>query len=192
MTRFYRYILATDNGMAPCIDNGLITLATCKPQIRRTAKAGDWVAGFYPSPHPRGLVSYVGRVNEVINIGAYEENYRGRSDAVYREKRDGTFIRLRPDYHPEPKQFFKDQSGPVLIFDKKATWYFGDKPKDLPDELFHLHAKGQGHRVNNASEQDIIALEKWLRTKWPPNVYGKPRNKISQNKSNQYRSKSRC
>jgi len=48
MARFYRYILRADVGMAPCVDNGRVTLATCMPQIRATAVIGDWIAGFRP------------------------------------------------------------------------------------------------------------------------------------------------
>ena len=46
MTRIYRYILTHNTGMAPCPENGMITLGTCKPVIRRVARAGDWVLGF--------------------------------------------------------------------------------------------------------------------------------------------------
>jgi hypothetical protein len=64
MTRILRYILETDNGMAPCIDGGLVTLATCKPIIRRSARPGDWVLGFYPSPFERGMLAWAGRVDD--------------------------------------------------------------------------------------------------------------------------------
>ncbi len=50
MARFYRYVLAHDNGTAPCPQNGLLTLATCKPAIRKTASAGDLIAAFAPAP----------------------------------------------------------------------------------------------------------------------------------------------
>jgi hypothetical protein len=41
MIRIFRYILKNDSGMAPCIDNGLVSLATCKPKIRASAQHGD-------------------------------------------------------------------------------------------------------------------------------------------------------
>ena len=40
LARFYRYVLVSDDGVAPCVDNNLLTLATCKPLIRRTARVG--------------------------------------------------------------------------------------------------------------------------------------------------------
>ena len=192
MTKIYRYILATDNGMAPCVYKGLVTLATCKPKIRRKANVGDWVAGFYPRPHPRGLIAYAGKVRQILEIGEYERVHRGRPDAVYREKSDGSFTRLRPEYHPEQKQINKDLSGPVLIFEKKSLWYFGDKPKDLPIELLHLQARGQGHRVNGASEGDILDFEKWLLKNYTPGIHGQPRNKYSSKLQFSPKPKSTC
>lgn len=174
MTRLFRYILRFDSGMAPCIDNGLTTLATCKPVIRRSACPGDWVAGFLPRPHARGLVAHAGRVREVLDIGSYERTHGGRSDAIYRERSDGTFECLRSDYHPEEYDRRKDKSGPVLIFEEGAAWYFGDRPQILPAKLSHLAAAGRGHRVSGASEKDIAAFEEWLRSSWPPGYHGRP------------------
>jgi hypothetical protein len=164
MTRIFRYILATDAGMAPCAQDGLVTLATCKPQIRASAVVGDWVLGFAPAPLPRGLVAWAGRVAETLPIGEYERRFRGRRDAVYREKSDGTFRRLRPDYHPEPDAIRKDLAAGVLVFDPAASWYLGRVLRELPPGLMHLAAGGRGHRVNGREPGDTAALERWLRS----------------------------
>lgn len=176
MTRIFRYILASDNGMAPCIDDGLISLATCKPAVRASARPGDWVIGCFPKPAPRGVVAWAARVAECVPVGEYERRHRGRSDAVYREKPDGTFRPLRPSYHPEPDQRRKDTRSPVLVFDEAAAWYFGDQPEMLPDELMHLAAAGQGHRVNDRKDGDLQALQAWLSGLSSPGVVGKPRH----------------
>jgi len=162
MTRILRYILQHDTSMAPCIDRGLVSLATCKPKIRASAKPGEWVVGFRPSPAPRGIVVWAGRVAHNVAVGDYERQHRGRSDAVYRAKRGGGFKRLRPDYHPEDDEFRKDTSAPVLIFDPDATWYFGVEPHMLPGKLIHLAAGGRGHRVNGVNEGDAAELQSWL------------------------------
>lgn len=169
-----RYILPHDTGMAPCVDNGLVSLATCKPAIRRTAKVGDWVLGFRPRPVPRGLLIWAARVGQVVRIEDYEPRFRGRSDAVYRsDGRDG-FFRLRPCYHPGNEQFRRDISAPVPVFDKHASWYFGRNPEMLPGHLLHLAAAGIGHRVNGVNDTDATALEAWLAGNWPPGVLGSP------------------
>lgn len=174
--RMFRYIVKRDSGMAPCIDNGLVSLATCKPQIRRRAKVGDWVAGFLPRPYDRGLLACAGRVAEVLPVGEYEEKYRGRSDAVYRERDDGTFERLNPGYHPKPKQQEKDLSGPVLVFDRKASWYFGENAPRLPEHLIDLAAAGRPIFVKGGTADRIEAFEAWLRGHWEPGVHGTPRD----------------
>lgn len=171
--KFYRYILQDDNGMAPCADDELITLATCKPRIRKGCQPGDWVAGFMPRPNDRGLIIWAGRVQEVVDWGEYERRFRGRQDAVYRQLPDGSFIALRPDYHCGGKD--RDLSGPILVFDNEASWYFGKEPRELPEKLYHLAAAGRGERVNGVADGDIQAFESWLRELGKPGVYAAPR-----------------
>lgn len=178
MTRILRYILQHDSGMAPCIDGGLVSLATCKPKIRASAKRGEWVIGFRPSPAPRGLVVWAGRVACSVAVGEYECQHRGRKDAVYLLKPDGQFKRLNPYYHQTPDQFRKDTTAPVLIFNKLATWYFGREPHMMPDHLMHLAAGGRGHRVNGVNEGDAAALESWLASIALPDIHGKPRDGV--------------
>ena len=43
--RLYSYVVARDYAFAPNPFYGFCTLATCKPQIRRTAKVADWIIG---------------------------------------------------------------------------------------------------------------------------------------------------
>lgn len=179
MTRIFRYILQNDTGMAPCIDKKLVTLATCKPRIRASAHPGDWVIGFYPRPFERGLVAWAGRIARKIQTGEYEREFRGRSDAVYRQKADGTFKRLRPDYHPGANEIRKDLSAPALVFDEHATWYFGDEPRVLPEALHHLAAGGQGHRVNGTTPEDVGALAAWLAACSTPGMIGRPRHPVA-------------
>jgi len=181
MTRILRYILQHDTGMAPCIDHGLVSLATCKPKIRASAKPGEWVVGFRPGLAHRGLAVWAGQVAECINVGEYERLHSckrrgGRADAVYRELPSGGFKRLRPQYHPGPDEFLKDTTAPVLIFDPKATWYFGSEPQMLPEHLLHIAAGGRGHRVNGTLEGDAVALQTWLADIAPPGVHHSPRN----------------
>ena len=172
--RIYRYVLTSDTGMAPSIDKGLVTLATCKPVIRRCAQPGDWVIGFLASPAPPGMVAWAGKVSRSVAVGDYEREFRGRSDAVYRQAPDGSFQRLRTDYHTEPGQMETDISGPALLFDSVSTWYFGDRPQMLPESLLHLAARGQGHRVNGVAPDDAECLLAWLTSRDDPGIHGQP------------------
>jgi hypothetical protein len=176
MTRIFRYILRNDTGMAPCIDRGLVSLATCKPKIRGRAQPDDWVVGFYPGPEQRGLVAWAGRISRRVEIGDYEAEFRGRSDAVYRAKRNGEFKRLRPDYHPGANDIRKDISAPVLVFDPASTWYFGNRPQMLPERLMSFAPKGRGHRVNEITDGDLAFMRAWLSETAPSCIHGTPRH----------------
>lgn len=174
--RLFRYILAHDTGRAPCVDNNLVTLATCKPLIRRGARVGDWVAGFMPRPHERGELVYAGRVAEVLEWSQYSDRFSGRIDAVYAVTDEGAVGRLDPSYHDNADAQRKDLSGPILLLDEDCSWYFGGSPISLPWELQHLAAAGRGHRVSGTTAEDIVALEKWLRDGSQPGVHNVPRN----------------
>mgnify|MGYP003610639374 CR=1 FL=1 len=162
MTRIYRYILTHDTGMAPCPENGLITLGTCKPVIRRKARPGDWVLGFRPGSLVRGLVLWAGKVERTTTHGDYQRAYPKRSDAVYRLAEDGQYERLAPDYHPAQSEMDRDTSAPVLLFDPRRSYYFNGIPEPLPEDLAHLAAAGRGHRVTEAAPDLVARLEAWL------------------------------
>jgi hypothetical protein len=176
MSRIYRYKLVTDSGMAPCPDDGMVSLATCKPGIRAGAGEGDWVIGFYPQPERPGVVAWAGRVVRSIPVGDYEREFRGRPDAVYRQNPDGSFKRLRPDYHPGLAQYRRDTLSPVLIFDRAASWYFGDNPRILPTQLMHLAATARNYQVNGTNVDDADLLETWLRSEAPSGFRGNSRH----------------
>ena len=181
MTKIFRYKMTTDIGMAPCIDRGLVTLATCKPSVRARAGPGDWVAGFRSVANgvPSGMLIWAGRVAHIFSdVGGYERQHRGRSDAIYRKLPDGRFKRLRPDYHPGASEFRKDTTHPVVVFEQGAAWYFGREPHMLPDQLIHLAPKlrDRNFLVNRARFGDAAALEQWLRSVSEPGVHGKPRD----------------
>lgn len=173
MNRLYRYVIAHDTGDAPCIDNGILTLATCKPVTRRKASAGDWVAGFVGSPAPLGVLVWAARVVRKMDWPSFVDEYSGRRDACYAMTEDGNWTRQRPDYHPHPDQMRKDLSEPVLIFDPAETWYFGSRPVSLPGHLVQLGAKGRGHRVTD-DEVVIAKFANWLRASFAAGFHGDP------------------
>jgi hypothetical protein len=171
--RIYRYVLTSDDGVAPCVDDDLLTLATCKPVIRRVARVGDWVVGFRGKA-PAGVVIWAGRIACKFSVGDYEARHRGRADAVYRLQPDGSYLKLRPDYHARREDVLKDLSGPALVFDPASTWYFGSDAQLSPDTLMHLAASGQGHRVNFRRPGDEDVLLGWLNELGPPGIHGLP------------------
>src|SRR5688572_590905 len=78
--RIYTYLLDHDLGFAPNPFHGWCTLAGCKPQIRRTARAGDWVVGITGRAGGRGnRVAYAMQVAVTLTIAEYWRDKRFRA-----------------------------------------------------------------------------------------------------------------
>ena len=61
------YIITHDTGLAPAIQDGTLSLAVCKPNIRKKAQVGDVIVAYASgnkTSDSRGRVRYVFRVDE--------------------------------------------------------------------------------------------------------------------------------
>ena len=87
---FY-YVCAHERTPAPCVADGLATLALCKPLIRERCVPGDWIVGICGKYHPdadtawHGAVHYVAEVAECLTVKQYAERYPLRPDQVFDE-----------------------------------------------------------------------------------------------------------
>ena len=82
----YFYKLTADSGGAPCVQQGMLSLAICKPMIRKTAKEGDLIFGFAAnSLHSDNRIIYLARVTKKLRDGEYYKNsrYSRRKDCIY-------------------------------------------------------------------------------------------------------------
>ena len=69
------YIITHDYGFAPNPYGGFLTLATCKPKIRNSAKIGDILVGIGSSTGAyKNRLLYVAQVSDVVNMNEYFEN----------------------------------------------------------------------------------------------------------------------
>jgi hypothetical protein len=87
MTRIYSYIVRYDSGFAPNPFYGYCTLATCKPDIRKAAKIGDWIVGSGSNARAirrGGHLVYAMRVTEAIGFDDYNSDPRFSSKKPYR------------------------------------------------------------------------------------------------------------
>jgi len=74
MTRLFTYVITQDGGFAPNPFHGVLTLNCCKPEIRKQAEVGDWVAGNTAADFPggRGLLVYAMRVTDKMTMSKYD------------------------------------------------------------------------------------------------------------------------
>ncbi len=105
------YKITTDNGGAPCVQGGLLSLAICKPTIRRKANENerrDWIIGLGGKALGEGII-YIARVTDTVGLKYYtERRYARRPDCIY-HFREGELIRKKTAaYHQDPGNKAKD------------------------------------------------------------------------------------
>lgn len=81
-SHLFVYRIVTDVGAAPHISNDHLTLTICKPGIRKSAKAGDYVLALVALQHGKIVgkggdryykAAYLFQVSEVVPMTAYED-----------------------------------------------------------------------------------------------------------------------
>ena len=171
--RTYLYKLTSDRGGAPCAiepETGaepLLTLAICKPAIRRTAQPGDRILGITSHSlaksegYPLGAVIYAAIVREGVEARDYFEPaspFTHRPDCIYEFHQHNGRVSHggRSKLHAGEAHLLKDlgsypfyRNGRILLCDDFR--YFGAEAVRIPARLHLLaaaaEALGQGHRV---------------------------------------------
>jgi hypothetical protein len=197
--RLYSYIVRRDYGFAPNPFHGWCTLATCKPDIRKTAKVGDWVLG--TGSAERGLAGhavYAMRVEEALSFEEYwadprfarkRPNLSGSrkhqfGDNIYRRDDTGGWLQLDSHHslHDGTRnpQNVKTDTGVDRVLLSRHFVYWGGSAPVVP-ERFRLFGPddedvcigGVGHkcRFSAALVAEVIA---WLEEFEAPGRIGRP------------------
>lgn len=150
MNKVMGYKMTHDTGFAPNPFHGALTLATCKPAVRRTRSKGDWVAGFASKALVQnardngmtipfgGLVYLMQVTEEPLELAAYFSDprflkKRPKLDARDLQVRFGDNIYKR-DVHGDYQQCRNNSHGvdamPIDVGGVNALvssrfWYFG-------------------------------------------------------------------
>jgi hypothetical protein len=176
MPRIYFYKLIVDDGGAPCVESGLLSLAICKPMIRSTAAKNDIIIGFAAnSLHADNRLIYVARVNNKLVNGDYFRpgKYNGRSDCIYQWSGGRFAPRPGAIHHGSPGDLVHDL-GEHPIYPRANTLssrefcYFVASGSDAYKKAFPLVAKAvaaleRGHRVHHDAVllSELDRLAKW-------------------------------
>jgi hypothetical protein len=192
--RTYLYKLTSDRGGAPCAtppasgEPPLLTLAICKPAIRRTAQPGDRILGIsshalaHRDGYPLCAVIYACIVGEGLEARDYfapDSPFTARPDCIYEfHQQNGRAAHAgRSNLHRSAANLLKDlgsypyyRNGRVLL--AQDFRYFGPGAVRIPARLHLLNAAaealGQGHRVfterdPEAREADALFRHVWRR-----------------------------
>lgn len=180
MRNIYYYTLSYDGGKAPCVMNRLLTLAICKPDIRRVAGEDDWVLGFAPREDGWRLRYAAQLGNPILGRSYYmSPRYRHRRDCIYEWKSSRFELRRNVKFHKTREDLLKDVGSKTdgyknaIVLPSRKFWYFGENAKPLsfflPNEgralRRKLHRLYQKHRVNHteAVKNDLLSILRRLK-----------------------------
>ena len=192
--RLFSYKMTTDSGFAPNPFGRSLTLATCKPQMRRRKLVGDWIAGFTSKKlagHEGGSerLIYLMRVGEKLPIREYFSDSRFQNkipdmstddpiaragDNIYRPRPNAgswaDFEQL-PNANHECSHQDADISGRyVLIADE--FYYFGSSALILPPEVRPRVPPGrQDPKTPPEQAQRFVA---YIRSAYQSGLHGDP------------------
>ncbi len=194
--RSYLYKLTSDRGGAPCApppasgEDPLLTLAICKPAIRRTAQPGDRILGItshslaHSEGYPLSSVIYAAIVGEGVDARDYfTPAFLHRPDCIYEfHRQNGTAAHSgRSLLHAAPEHILKDlgrypfyKNGRILL--AHDFRYFGPAAVKIPASLHLLRhaaeALGQGHRVYTERDPESRELDRLFARLWKlPTAY---------------------
>ena len=194
MPRLYSYIVARDYGFAPNPFYGFCTLATCKPNIRKSASVGDWVIGTGTKKKNRGgHLVFAMRVTEMMSFDDYwtDPRFRGKRADLFSSQRKayGDNIYHRNGFTREWDQIDSHHSyadgaqnvrninndtqvDKVLVSDDFVYWGGSGPPlqKFCGANLCHTT---QGHRCR-FPEEAVDAFIRWIRQVGETGYCGSP------------------
>lgn len=187
--RTYLYKLTSDRGGAPCAVEAakpFLTLAICKPAIRRTAQPGDRILGISSHSlaasdgYPLCSVIYAAVVSEGLEARDYfqaDSPFGMRPDCIYEfHQQNGRAAHAgRSGLHSEEKHLLKDlgtypfyRNGRILLC--RDFRYFGPGAVPIPARLHLLlqaaETLGQGHRVYTERDAESREADTLFRALW--------------------------
>jgi Nucleotide modification associated domain 2 len=186
--KIYLYKLVADNGGAPCVQNGLLSLAICKPMIRETAEEGDLIFGFAGnSLNPDNPLIYVARVTKKLCDDSYYRSghFSKRADCIYRFA-NGLYSWRKGAEHHGPRDLVHDLGKPPLYsranvllstdfryFGKAATDKYKSKFRLVRDAVRRL---GRGQRIYHdaALREELLKLAAWVWRSTSKKKIGRP------------------
>ena len=150
--RLFSYKMTHDSGFAPNPFQGVCTLATCKADLRRTKRVGDWIAGF-TSKHLNAdrvgeeRLVYLMQITEKVPFETYHTDRRFAAkipmpaskrcietvgDNIY-GRRDGAIFQIPNAFHT-PHDIVEDTNGCFVLIGGLFA-YFGSVPLIIHDEI---------------------------------------------------------
>lgn len=169
----FSYAITRDFGFAPNPFNGICSLATCKPQIRKHAKVGDWVMGVGGSKlkQCKRKCIFLMRVSEIVQFQQYWDDPRFSlkkpcrngsqvqllGDNIYHKAEDGSWVQEDSHHSNEDGSINEDNlkrdtgsTENILLSD--YFFYFGENAVQVDLDLIG-YKKIRGHKKTSLSPE---------------------------------------
>lgn len=154
--KLYSYKMKHDYGFAPNPFLGVLTLATCKPGMRRNTQIGNWIAGWTSNHMVRSLgvgeneLIYLAKVTDKLTFAEYWEEYPQKrpvftddkddikryGDNIYKpdDSASGGFVQIKNSHHNNCKED-DDLSGRYVLICKEFYYFSSLASLPIPPEL---------------------------------------------------------
>lgn len=199
----YVYKVVADIGGAPCLSKNLLSLAICKPKIRKTACKGSFVFGFGGKNYGERLI-YIAKVTAKLEGAAYyrRREYARRPDCIYRVENGRPVRKAAAKYHFDSDQRKKDvgfhfQKASVLL--SNDFRYLGQKGTDDYKKRYPIIGRlieelAQGHRRHHSAKlrKELMALKAEIWRKYRRKKVGLPTKNDRSQPCNQESPSARC
>jgi hypothetical protein len=134
--KYYGYKMTDDTGFAPCVTESCLSLACCKPDIRKRAPIGSWIAGFGGVALGSSKLIYLMQVERTMTFDEYFKckGLQGRLDNIYFMKNGEHQQILNPRFHKTPDDKRHDTSVNRVLLARRFV-YFGAGKVDVPNRF---------------------------------------------------------
>ena len=182
MPRGFSYIITRDFGFAPNPFQGVLTLATCKPRIRKSAQVGDFLIGNSNKATGNKLI-YMAKIDEILTFDLYWADTRFQNkkavmngsyktlygDNIYHHK-GGEWKQANSHHSKEDGScnminLNRDTGTTDKVLVCKEFFYLGKSMIDVENQFPHCFHHNIGH--HQVSEADCTALWDYLETNFP-------------------------
>jgi hypothetical protein len=176
--------MTVDDGGAPCVQDGLLTLAICKPTVRRVAPEGSVIIGFAGNDfrsegYDDNSIVYAAVVSRRLTGCEYysKREYADRPDCIYKRTGERFARKAKALFHPGAGDLEHDLGTPPLYGNANVLLsrgaenfrYFGNRcpvqyKKKYPRLREEVEGLTQGHRVNHDPQlyAELVRLKEQL------------------------------
>lgn len=183
MAKGFSYVVARDYGFAPNPFWGVLTLATCKPQIRRCANVGDYVIGHSSATDGNKLI-FIMKIGRILTFDEYWDSdefeikkpvmngslTRKYGDNIYHHNDEGKWIQEDSHHSLEngivnKDNLDRDTSTTDKVLIAEDFIYLGNSRIEIPEEFNAVICTHIGH--NPVTENIAKGLWDYLECLYP-------------------------